>query len=294
MPGAADGPVVSPVAIEAEMSAAALDDTALAVEVVHTRNDPRNIKGLAVGLPSSRVAGWVGGRGSPLRPRQGELVAATSSVRRESPTTSRERALSMFGGLLGLVMFGLGFLKWLSLGEGDEQGELSGFAWSMPTTAIIGLSLAAGLIALLGATERRPGRGVPSAIPAGLAAAALLLAIGVYLGKDAIDSPAESPEVGVEIGLILGLATAALQTVVLGMGLASRRDDDDDNDARTVRVGGLASPRSHQASAPATSPSGSWRPDPTGRHDLRWWDGTQWTPEVSDNGVQATDVEAVP
>ena len=102
----------------------------------------------------------------------------------------------------------------------------------MPTTAIIGLSLAAGLIALLGATDKRRGRGVPSAIPTGLAATALLLAIGVYLGKGAI-SPELGDEVGVEIGLLLGIVVAAVQTVVLGMGLASRHDDD--HDTRTRR-----------------------------------------------------------
>jgi hypothetical protein len=31
--------------------------------------------------------------------------------------------------------------------------------------------------------------------------------------------------------------------------------------------------------------NGSWQPDPHGRHQLRWWDGTQWTSSVSDNGV---------
>ncbi len=161
-------------------------------------------------------------------------MAATGSGRQESPTTRRERSLSTIGGVLGIIMFALGFLRWLSLGEGDDQSKFSGFAFQMPTTAIIGLSLAAGLIALLGATERRPGRGVPSAIPTGLAAASLLLAIGVYLGKGAI-SPELGDEVGVEIGLILGLLTAAVQTIVLGMVLASRHDDDD-YDAR--RAGG--------------------------------------------------------
>jgi len=126
-------------------------------------------------------------------------------------------------------MFALGFLKWLEIGEGDAQQEFSGFAWSMPTTAVIGFSLAAGLIALLGATEPRRGRGVPSAIPTGLAATGLLLAIGIYLGKGSI-SPDVGNEVGVEIGLLLGLATAAVQTIVLGMGLASRRDYDDHDD----------------------------------------------------------------
>ncbi len=32
----------------------------------------------------------------------------------------------------------------------------------------------------------------------------------------------------------------------------------------------------------------AWHPDPTGRHELRYWDGSQWTDHVSDNGVQST------
>ncbi|WP_421121646.1 DUF5336 domain-containing protein [Aquihabitans daechungensis] len=162
------------------------------------------------------------------------MVANTASTQ-NSTTADRERMLSMVGGALGLLMFLLGFMRWLSVGEGDDQSKYSGFAFQMPTTAIIGFALAAGLIALLGATERRPGRGVPSAVPTGLAATSLLLALGVYLGKGAI-SPSLGAEVGVEIGLILGLLTAAAQTVVLAMGLASRHDDDHDDDrARDLR-----------------------------------------------------------
>jgi len=149
----------------------------------------------------------------------------------ESPTTKRERSLSTVGGVLGIVMFLLGFMRWLSIGEGADQSKYSGFAFGMPTTAVIGFSLAAGLIALLGATERRPGRGVPSAVPTGLAATSLLLAIGIFLGKGAI-SPELGDEVGVEIGLLLAIAVSAVQTVVLGMGLASRHDDDDHNRSR--------------------------------------------------------------
>ena len=33
----------------------------------------------------------------------------------------------------------------------------------------------------------------------------------------------------------------------------------------------------------------SWQPDPTGRHDHRYWDGTQWTDHVADAGVAGTD-----
>jgi len=134
--------------------------------------------------------------------------------------------LSMIGGALGLLMFLMGFLRWLSIGEGNNQSKYSGYAFQMPTTAIIGFSVAAGMIALLGATERRRGRGVPSAIPTGLAATSLMLAIGVLAGKGSI-SPSLGDQVGVEIGLILGVIIAAVQTIVLGMGLASRHDDDD-------------------------------------------------------------------
>ena len=36
--------------------------------------------------------------------------------------------MSTTGRVLGIVMFGLGSLRWLSLGEGDEEGKFSGWA----------------------------------------------------------------------------------------------------------------------------------------------------------------------
>jgi len=35
----------------------------------------------------------------------------------------------------------------------------------------------------------------------------------------------------------------------------------------------------------------AWHPDPTGRHQLRYWDGQDWTEHVSDQGVQALDAD---
>lgn len=35
--------------------------------------------------------------------------------------------------------------------------------------------------------------------------------------------------------------------------------------------------------------TGSWQPDPTRRHELRWWTGTQWSDQVADHGVTAYD-----
>ncbi|MEO9325672.1 AIM24 family protein [Nocardioides sp. C4-1] len=38
-----------------------------------------------------------------------------------------------------------------------------------------------------------------------------------------------------------------------------------------------------------------WHPDPTGRHELRYWDGSQWTEHVSDQGKQSTSpMDAAP
>lgn len=38
----------------------------------------------------------------------------------------------------------------------------------------------------------------------------------------------------------------------------------------------------------SVSPAG-WQPDPRGRHEYRYWDGTQWTDHVSDRGEMSTD-----
>jgi len=43
--------------------------------------------------------------------------------------------------------------------------------------------------------------------------------------------------------------------------------------------------------APLETPDSSqgWHPDPVGRHELRWHDGTAWTANVSDSGETGTD-----
>jgi Protein of unknown function (DUF2510) len=37
------------------------------------------------------------------------------------------------------------------------------------------------------------------------------------------------------------------------------------------------------------APPPGWNPDPTGRHEYRYWDGGSWTDDVSDNGVTSVD-----
>ena len=40
---------------------------------------------------------------------------------------------------------------------------------------------------------------------------------------------------------------------------------------------------------PAAASSASWYPDPLGRHEHRYWDGSEWTEHVSDAGALTTD-----
>lgn len=41
-----------------------------------------------------------------------------------------------------------------------------------------------------------------------------------------------------------------------------------------------------------SSAAAAWHPDPSGRHQFRWWDGVRWSDQVADGGV--VSVEALP
>jgi hypothetical protein len=64
-------------------------------------------------------------------------------------------------------------------------------------------------------------------------------------------------------------------------------------DATGGKVGDPASPVSAAGAAAAPGaaelPPAAWHPDPTGRHELRWWDGATWTAHVGDGGVASED-----
>jgi hypothetical protein len=170
-----------------------------------------------------------------MTPSKGEAVMNSGIPSRfdSNSKLQRERMLSFAAAGLGVLMFVWGFLRWFELGDEPDELKYSGFAFQTPSTAVIGFALAAGLMAFLGATESRPGRGVPSAIPTALAATGFLLAVGLYAGKDEI-SPDDAVKVAADIGLILALITSLLQTLVLGLGLASRHDDGRDDDVGRI------------------------------------------------------------
>jgi hypothetical protein len=51
----------------------------------------------------------------------------------------------------------------------------------------------------------------------------------------------------------------------------------------------IASPTQAASEASASSAPADWLADPTGRHQLRYWNGTAWTDDVSDEGQASKD-----
>ncbi len=45
----------------------------------------------------------------------------------------------------------------------------------------------------------------------------------------------------------------------------------------------------HHAAHESADPEPNWYPDPMGRHEYRYWDGTVWTDHVASHGRQSTD-----
>src|SRR5688572_3331001 len=43
-----------------------------------------------------------------------------------------------------------------------------------------------------------------------------------------------------------------------------------------------------------STPAANWYPDPTSRHELRYWNGSVWTEHVSDAGITGLDPVAAP
>ena len=119
---------------------------------------------------------------------------------------------------------------------------------------------------------------------------------------------------GGRYGLLFGLGGSAIVIFVV---LAAATDqvgvDDDLFSIRTVvhplaTIGAVAtllvlfialatssSPRSTLSlgAPPAAANPAQWAPDPFGRHQLRYWNGTDWSNEVADHGVAGVDPAVV-
>lgn len=59
------------------------------------------------------------------------------------------------------------------------------------------------------------------------------------------------------------------------------------------RRGPPPTPRLYATPAWPAAPPPGWYPDPTGRHQHRYWDGTQWSDQISSYGTPGTDTRSV-
>ncbi len=59
--------------------------------------------------------------------------------------------------------------------------------------------------------------------------------------------------------------------------------------APALPSGGTAVAALPAGSLAGEGPQPGWFPDPTGRHEHRAWDGSDWTARVSDGGVEGYD-----
>lgn len=61
----------------------------------------------------------------------------------------------------------------------------------------------------------------------------------------------------------------------------------------TIQVGQVQDAAVAASRPPPTpnvaAPAAAWHPDPSGRHEHRYWDGQTWTDQVSDAGEVTTD-----
>lgn len=132
------------------------------------------------------------------------------------PAASPEQRANLLGyvaGVLGVLSFVWGFLTWFTEGSGDHAPTATGYSiQGAGATAVIGVSLAAGLLAAVRSYEKKDA----ALVPVALGVTALLLVIGVVIGKGGIDDGSgNSIDVGMGIGLILELITVILQVGAL-------------------------------------------------------------------------------
>ena len=207
------------------------------------------------------------------------VQAARHSIQeQQDPSAPREA---------GILMGGAGAVVVLAVALGLPAPTLSDTALAVATEVILGLgwlSLAAVLYAA------REGRFLSSpqivTVIAGLLvlfASAVVLAVtdGIVYG------PPPTSLSGFRL-ISIGIFIGAVGGVILAVAAVRRMGE---IPAVAIPTGALQSswysPPSPEIGQVTASPG--WQPDPSGRHEARWWDGTHWTEHVTDGGRPGLD-----
>jgi hypothetical protein len=209
-----------------------------------------------------------------------------------------KRRLTMAKVMIGAATVALvgSFLPWASA-AGDEG--LGGFSWGPgKVTAVMAL-----LLGLYAAQVYR--RDDPRVHYHGWAIAAVTVGIITTGGAISLLDEIDSFTLGVgdiEMGTGLLITFVALCFAIWPL-VVLRKDDrrrEFEGLARSIYAQGPAAwqapPQGPPPQAPAAAPvaqppaaPAGWHPDPTGRFEIRYFDGANWTDHVARGGQQATD-----
>jgi len=166
------------------------------------------------------------------------------------------------------------FLPWAEVGPFSKNGIDGDGVLTLMLAVVVGIAAWPSIRTSIGRA-----RSITTTI-----ATALALIICLYDIADV--SSTGNDVVQAQVGIGLWMAAAGALAVIVGVVIGTRRE--------VVRFSAGATPSSATAatSGQAVNAPGNpsrWAPDPTGRHELRYWNGTEWTDHVSDGGVPGSD-----
>lgn len=166
---------------------------------------------------------------------------------------------------------------------------------AISTVLLVGAAVATAAMALL-LLLRRPG---PFAGLAAVAAFVLAIAARLWWWHDLGSRNGLTEDV--DLGYVVALLSGVVMIVAAFLGGMARRPSGSAPGgqhglhAPTGSWSGQLPREAHQPQPPpVTTPAAGWHPDPTGQHESRYWDGSQWTEHVAGQGPQPPPVAAPP
>lgn len=247
------------------------------------------------------------------------MRAALDDVTAETAGAAQNEVDAFFGGasvyFLALAGIGVLFVVWLWRAARNNRGFGRPGALG-PGWAIGGWFIPIGSLVIPGLLVQQLWKGADSTVPPGDAGwrrvpanvqvwcwwLAYVAAQGLTFVGFTLVGQSEDPQRDlsamdllsriddVRLGVTLFVAGQLLMIVAAALGVAtvvdlSRRQA---VAASELRADGGGLPEGWAAAARPAAPA-AWLADPTGRYDLRYWDGLLWTEHVTRDGDQATD-----
>jgi hypothetical protein len=123
---------------------------------------------------------------------------------------------------------------------------------------------------------------------AGIAGAAAGVGLGSIFGQDAPAAEVAAPAVEAVAPSVEAIVPAVEAVAPVVAEVPAAVEPTGWGSAQTT-VGTPVAPVPAPAPAPVVTTPAGWYPDPSGRFEMRYWDGSAWTEHVSRQGQQFTD-----